>query len=694
MDDPAFAAADEYPGDLEDYEDPDNAPPPGLDDAELHALLAEAREITASQAEAAAEMAAAGKAGVLGAVASVVSGRRGPGQPGSAQTYPGEYASRAADFASGRTLDVAPGCATLGLFAADAAGDDDRYAGASDDELVGVICAWDRTEAHASARKHAAVAELARRRPAPGTAAPSGPAEIPEEIDEFVSRELGPALGISAGDADEVLALAVALEVSLPGTRAAFRAGIVNREKALIIASATALLDPEEACAAEAMVLDRAGSLTAAGLRSAISRAVMDVNPEKAKKRREHAAKRARVERWFEDSGNAGLAGRELPQAKVLAADQRITWWARQLQKAGLDGGMDELRARALLDILLGTDSRPLTDVPDRAPAQDSAPSEDGTPGQENPPVQDSAPAQHSTHAQHSEPAQNSRPAQDKPPTPDAAGLGESRTPGPAGAGESRIPAPVGPLAGVIPPGFAGRVNLTIPLATLLDLADRPGEIAGIGPIDPDLARDLASAAARTQRSTWCLTVTDNQGHAIGHGCARPEPASHRKTRASRANPGAPGGPDPPGPPSFTFTPMDQPGPPGGYGTWRFATGTPGQRDLLLALEPIPAGECDHRHEAKGHDPGVMLRHLTQIRHATCTGPGCRRPATRADFEHNIPYESGGRTCLCNGNPKCRHDHRLKQDPRWQAEQLPTGHVRWTTPTGRQYTTEPTRYPI
>ena len=35
-----------------------------------------------------------------------------------------------------------------------------------------------------------------------------------------------------------------------------------------------------------------------------------------------------------------------------------------------------------------------------------------------------------------------------------------------------------------------------------------------------------------------------------------------------------------------------------------------------------------------------------------------------------------------------------KQDPRWKAEQLAPAVVRWTTPSGRQYTTEPTRYPI
>jgi hypothetical protein len=46
----------------------------------------------------------------------------------------------------------------------------------------------------------------------------------------------------------------------------------------------------------------------------------MQVAPEAARKRREDAARDARVERWAEDSGNAALAGRELPPAEVLAA--------------------------------------------------------------------------------------------------------------------------------------------------------------------------------------------------------------------------------------------------------------------------------------------------------------------------------------------------------------------------------------
>src|SRR5580693_9825171 len=126
--------------------------------------------------------------------------------PGSAHPVPGVYASRASGFASGKPLDTAPGCLTLGQFAEAAAGEDDRYRGASDDELVGAVCAWDRVEAYASSRKHGAVAELIRRRPAPGAVVP-GPARMPETSDEFVVQELAAALGESRAAAGDVVSL-------------------------------------------------------------------------------------------------------------------------------------------------------------------------------------------------------------------------------------------------------------------------------------------------------------------------------------------------------------------------------------------------------------------------------------------------------------------------------------------------------
>src|SRR5689334_5572711 len=533
--------------------------------------LAEVRDATADE---------------LLAVEAATTGRRGPGQPGSARVFPGESRSPAAAFGPGMVFDVLPGCAQLAV-AADAAVADDRFAGISEGELVGVLCAWDRVEAHAAARKLAVIAELDRRNPRPEDA-------------EFTADEIANALGESRFRADELMGTAGHLDTYLPGTSAALCDGIVSLGKARIIAAATGLLDPGEAAAAEQEVLDRAGRLTPGSLRAAIARAVMEAAPDKARKRRETAAKFARVERWAEDSGNASLAGRELPPDEVLAADDRITCWARELKAAGFEGGTDELRARAYLDLLLGKDSRP---------------------------------------------------GQDQPGTP--------------------APAPA---------GFAGRVTLTVPLATLSGLADRPGELSGLGPVDPWLARDLAGAAAPNPKTTWCLTVTDEHGHAVAHGCARPEPRNHRQ----RA------GPSPPG---FSFTPASRDGPAGGYGAWRLRTPGPGP-DLIVTIDPVTTDPCDHRFQAKGHDPGARLRHLSQVRHATCTSPVCRRPAAQCDHEHNIPYEAGGRTCLCNTGPKCRHDHRLKQHPRWRVDQLPDGTFAWTTPAGRTYTTEPTRYPI
>ena len=669
---------------------PDPADPALPDDVDLDGLRAESRRIAAGKAAeqaAEAEWAAGLPPDADVPQAGVRAGRRGPGMPGSARRVPGEYAGPAGGFGTGQPLDVAPGGGVLLGFAEDAAGTDDRFAGASDDELAGMISALDRAEAAACSLKHAALAEFTRRRPAPGHG-PEGPAGMPAERAEFAGDEIAQLLAEGRGAAEGMLDLASDLEVKLPGTKAAFRAGIVRHAKAQIIAWATALLDPGEARAAEELVLGRAGRLTPGGLRSAIARAVMQVAPEKARKRREEAAKDARVQRWAEDSGNAALAGRDLPPDEVLAADQRISWWARQLRKAGLEGSMDELRARAYLDLLLDKDSRPAAAASDGKGSATRKPGESGEPGAT------------------SEPGGSGATSKTGEPGGSGGGAGTDG-PGTGGSGPPDPADPAAPMtapgAGVRPAGFVGRLHLTVPLVTLLGLADRPGEIPGLGPVDPWLARDLARAAAANPKTTWCLTVTDQQGHAIGHGCARPAPGNHQEHPGGRPRPRAPDGrgpPDPPGGPGrdgpgFTFgAGGGRDGPPGGYGAWRLATGVPGQRDWMVALDPIATGTCDHRFEAAGHDPGRTLRHLAQIRHATCTAPACRRPATQADFEHNVPYEAGGRTCLCNGGPKCRHDHRLKQHPDWKVEQITPATFQWTAPSGRTCTTEPTRYPI
>src|ERR1700749_672629 len=246
-----------------DEEEPDDAAPW---DADLDAIIAECREITAEEAALAAR---AVRRGLPGGT-PVADDRRGPGQPGSAQGRPGEFRSRAAGFAAGMLRDTMPGCGALAGFAAEAAGDDDRYEGACDDEVAGAIAAWDRVEAWSPARKHAAAAEFIRRRPHPDCPPPD-PAQLPEAWDESITAEVAGVLAESRWAADAMLGLAYDLEVKLPGTAAAFRDGTLRRSKVAIIARATAVLDPAEARAAEQKVLDRAGRLTPRGLRAAVA---------------------------------------------------------------------------------------------------------------------------------------------------------------------------------------------------------------------------------------------------------------------------------------------------------------------------------------------------------------------------------------------------------------------------------------
>jgi hypothetical protein len=258
------------------------------------------------------------------------------------------------------------------------------------------------------------------------------------------------------------------------------------------------------------------------------------------------------------------------------------------------------------------------------------------------------------------------------------------------------------------PPRLA---DLVVPLATLLGLAERPGIGHGLGPLDPDLCRELAIAAAGSPHSRLCVTVTDPDGIAIGHGCAR----AARAARGGKHK--VAGDPDrtvalparlnltvtaarlaelasttgPPGRGSWAFTRDTDPGPPDGYGTWTLTL--PTGRNLVVELRPVPTFECDHRYESHAYQPNNTLRHLVQIRDGDCTFPTCSRPARESDFEHATPYDKGGRTCACNAGMRSRGCHRVKQSPGWNVTQPKPGWHQWITPSGRAYIQGPKRYP-
>jgi hypothetical protein len=222
---------------------------------------------------------------------------------------------------------------------------------------------------------------------------------------------------------------------------------------------------------------------------------------------------------------------------------------------------------------------------------------------------------------------------------------------------------------------LAARVNLIVPLTTLLGLANGPGEVGGFGPVDAALARRLGRAAGAHPATRWCLTVTGQDGQAIGHGCL----PGRRPGEVFALGGGQSGGP---GTMPGGTGPPERAGPGGGL------TG-----DLTVTITALARGSCDHRHEEPGYEPSRRLQHLARARTAACSAPGCARPAAQCDLDHTVPYDQGGRTCECNLAPLCRHDHRRKQAEGWRLEQPEPGLMYWTTPAGRHYITTPTTYP-
>ncbi|HLI41711.1 MAG TPA: DUF222 domain-containing protein [Streptosporangiaceae bacterium] len=544
-----------------------------------------------------------------------------------------------------------------------------RCGGLRADAVFDVLGRWEAAEAWCAAAKLGVIRALICRRAEPGYD-PAKPGRLPGAWREDLAEEVAFELGISGQAAGRLVELAWTLEARLPLTAQALEAGVISLTKARIIAEATAVLGDDQAAAAEALIAGRLDGRTPTQIAQLIARAVVKVDPDGARKRREQAEKeQARVRLWREHAGTAALAGFGLPTDEALAANQNIQGRALEYKAWGVPGTLDQLRVRAFLDIINGTDARarypkapPVPDDADRTAAAGPGAAA-GEPGSRGGAAADGT---------HADAAGAERDGDGHGPDGDAHG-GRHGGPGSAGDGD----------AGVSPAGLAANVNLTITLATLLGLADSPGEAEGFGALDPALARRLAAAAAADPRSTWCVTVTDCHGVAIGHGCARP---ARTGSRARSGRPGR-GGPESRAGPAYGFAGE---GPPGGYGTWQLrVAGIP----LRVRLDPIPVTDCDHRYESAGYRPSDTLRHLVQVRDGRCTQPVCVRHARRCDFDHTVPWHKGGRSCACNGGCRCRHDHRLKQTSGWTVSQPLPGWHRWTTPSGKTYMKGPKEYP-
>jgi len=577
-------------------------------------------------------------------------------------------------FGAGMPLETA----AAGSVLADALGRTQMsLGGLSDDALAGFLGGCQKIAAWAGGMLLEGIAEYAGRRPDDRTARraarsaaaakkaraalAAGEPVDPPPYDEFAPDELMPVLRLSKGSAGRQVELALALRYRLRATLAAMLAGQIDAVRARIIAEATADLTPAQAATVEAKVLPDAGRQTYIALGISLGKAVLEVDPEAAIRRRKKAEKRARVERWREYDGTGALAGRNLPPDDTLAADQALTALALELRGAGLDGPLDYLRATALIDRIIGRDSRLEDCRREDSPRGEDDPEE----GKEDWDDRDEWPVRDQYLLDQQDNA--SRNAASATPDHDGQDGGRPDADGQDGDGHE----------GGDGPESGGRRD-----GAAAEPARQPGQA--------DAAAEVSAGAGGRMRPT--LT---------GQGCGSPEgqPCEYRSPQSPPAHPilkkcCARG------PRSWAgLAPRDGPGARDGpQGSTPHPSPDPREliRQFLARLgitpDPIAVTRCDHQDAEPGYTPSRKLRHKVHARTPTCSYWGCRRPAQQCDDDHTVAWDSGGLSCECNLAPLCRRHHRMKQHEGWTLTQPEPGVMIWEAPSRRRYVTTPARY--
>ena len=386
----------------------------------------------------------------------------GSGLPGDAEegipqglyvTAPAEDLSLEGFAQDGRADTMAPGPLLAMVLDTVAREDGQGLAGLSDDQLVGFLSGTRRMESRLAWAKMAALAEFASR---------------PRRSD-FAADEVAAAFHLTWLSAAGEIGYAQAVARRLPVTFAALAAGELNPVHVKIIEDVTSVLSDEDAALADEILAGMAPGKTYAELRRAANRLVLRLDPEAVRRRKEKARREARVRSFREESGNAGISGRELPSMEVLASMQHVEERARALRDAGVPGTWEELKVRATLDLLQERDSRQALGGSFASGGKDG----DGS-------------------------------------GPDAPG-------GPGG------PGPGGPDPGGSGPGgpsIGAQVTITVPATALGGDTGPAGEVDGFGILDHVDTRDLVAAAARNPAARWCLTVLNPDGTAAAHACA------------------------------------------------------------------------------------------------------------------------------------------------------------------------------
>ncbi|MGI8869226.1 MAG: DUF222 domain-containing protein [Mycobacteriales bacterium] len=318
--------------------------------------------------------------------------------------------------------------------------DSDSLGAIDEHEVVNRVAGWERVIAWAQAKQSAAIAEIARRR-APLSDDPKTDRGAPCDSSEYVVHELAALLMCSPSSAYQRLATAEALR-RLPGTRTAWRDGLLDLARVLMMIEETKALADPDAATVERRCLPKAVGRTMGRFRGIVRRQALAIDATASARREAAARRRRRVGVHRREDGLADLVA-TLPAEQARLAYLSLCEHARTAAGPDDHRTADERRADAAYHLLT---CRPGEPSPVRTDRQ-------GT----------------DSGGRRSEPATDT------------------------GAGTA-CGCPTGTVDGCDRAPSA-QLIVTVSAMTLLGLDSDPGELAGYGPISADLARTIARDA-------------------------------------------------------------------------------------------------------------------------------------------------------------------------------------------------------
>ena len=280
---------------------------------------------------------------------------------------------------------------------------------------------------------------------------------------EATCAEVRAALCLTRRSADMEMGWAVALVLRLPRVWEALLAGVIDWRRTRVLLDGTGHLPETTARAVVDQVIEVAGRLTTGQLAARVRRLCLEIDPDAATQWYRHTVAERRVVTAATPEGTAHLLGLDLPPHQAQAAMRRLTHLARGLKRAGEDRSLDQLRADVYLDLLTATS------VPGTGPHR------------------------------------------------------RRRNSGRSGSSDAARSGGSGGGGGVV----GGGVEIRVDLETLVGLAERPGELAGFGPVIADIARQITAQHTGAQ---WRYVVTDPDSGQPRHvGVTRRRPSTQQR---------------------------------------------------------------------------------------------------------------------------------------------------------------------